>query len=174
MYKLQVTSREKIEGDGKLRRFGLQDLLFVLTATLVLAADQLSKHWIREALPPGGSYPSASFPRLTYVTNTGSAFGLFNNQAFLLAITAVVGVAAILLYYRYASADHNFLRLSLGLQLGGAVGNLTDRVRFGQVTDFIEVGFWPVFNLADSAIVVGVVILAFFLLFSAEKQSSHA
>jgi len=163
MYKLQVTSR----------RFRAQDLLFFLVAALVLAADQLSKHLVREMLPPGGSYPSTDFPRLTYVTNTGSAFGLFNNQSILLAITAVVGVAAIIFYYRYASVQNTFLKLGLGLQLGGAVGNLVDRVRFGEVTDFIEVGFWPVFNLADSAIVVGVVVLAFFLLFSADKQSSH-
>lgn len=98
-----------------------------------------------------------NFLYITYVRNPGAAFGLFPYQtAFFIIITLVVA-ALILYYYRILSEDHRWLRFSLALQLGGALGNLIDRIRGGYVIDFINFTVWPpVFNLADSAIVIGI------------------
>ncbi len=156
---------------GKWRNVG-----FFLTALLVVAADQLSKMWI-------GSYPEeqaifkAGFFRIIHTHNTGAAFGLFRDQSFILTIVAFVGIVVILLYAlliyrRFPFWDNLLGKSALGLVFGGTVGNLIDRLRFGYVTDFIDVGVWPAFNIADSAIVVGVIILAYSLcsLARAEKH----
>jgi len=109
------------------------------------------------------------FVQITYTTNTGAAFGLFPDQGVLFVIIALVVIAAIIVYYRQLPDGYRLARLALGLQLGGALGNLIDRLRQGYVVDFVDLNFWPlrdwpVFNLADSAIVVGVVLLAFSML----------
>jgi signal peptidase II len=141
-------------------------VLLPTIAILALIADQFSKHIIQQAMRPGDFWSPLPFLsrlfRISYVTNTGAAFGLFPNQGGLLVVVALVVVVVIVAYYRHLPADRWLLHLSLGLQLGGAIGNLLDRVRLGYVVDFIDVGFWPVFNLADSAIVVGVAILAYY------------
>ncbi len=144
-------------------------MVFFLTALLVVAADQLSKLWIRSNLLVGQSLPEARFLRLTHVHNTGAAFGLFQGQSFPLTIFALVGIAVLLVYALFIYRRFPFLDKvlgisALGLVLGGTVGNLIDRLRFGYVIDFIGVGIWPAFNIADSAIVVGVIILAYSLL----------
>ena len=146
-----------------------RNAVFSLTALLIVVADQLSKIWIRTNLAVGQSLPEVGFPRLTHVTNTGAAFGLFHGQTFPLTIVGLVGVAALLfyavfLYRRFPFLDNRLAWVGLGLVLGGAAGNLIDRLRLGYITDFIDFGFWPAFNLADSAIVVGVIILAYSLL----------
>jgi signal peptidase II len=139
-----------------------------LVAALLVAADQITKYLVVSNL---GLYESwTPIPALKgrldihYVTNTGAAFGLFQNGGLFFVIVAVVVSLIILLYYRHLADGQWLIRLSLGLQLGGAVGNLIDRIRLGHVIDFIDVHFWPVFNVADSAIVVGVFLLAFLLL----------
>ncbi len=141
------------------------DLFFFLVAALVVALDQLTKYLVRANVALGESVPDEGPVRITHVTNTGAAFGILQGQTVFLVITTFLGLAAILLYYLYPPMEHGILRLALGLQLGGAVGNLADRVRVGKVTDFVDVGPWPAFNVADSSIVVGVtVIISFFLL----------
>ena len=145
------------------------NVVFFLTGLLIVAADQLSKIWIRTNLAVGQSLPEAGFPRLTHITNTGAAFGLFQGQSFPLTIVALVGVVvllvyAVLIYRRFPLLDNRLVWVSLGLILGGTVGNLIDRLRLGYVTDFIDFGFWPAFNIADSAVVVGVIIFAYSLL----------
>ncbi len=142
---------------------------FFTTALLLVAADQLSKFWIRSNLAIGESLFEVGFFCLTRVHNAGAAFGLFQGQSFLLTIIASVGVAALLLYalffyHRIPFLDNRLGKLALGLVLGGTVGNLIDRIRFGYVTDFIAVSIWPAFNIADSAIVVGTIILAYSLI----------
>ena len=144
-------------------------VFFFTTALPVVAADQLSKFWIRSNLAMGESVFEVGFFRLTHIHNTGAAFGLFQGQSFPLTIIASVGVAALLLYalffhHRFPFLDNRLGNLALGLVLGGTVGNLIDRIRFGYVTDFIDFNFWPAFNIADSAIVVGIIILAYSLL----------
>ncbi len=146
-----------------------KELTLFLVALVVVALDQVSKFFIRANMALGQSIPEEGFFRITYGTNTGGVFGIFANQAFLITLTAIVGVAAILIYSRYPLFNSLLVRIALGLLLGGAVGNLIDRIRFGEVVDFIDVGAWPVFNLADSAIVVGVILLACYLIFSARK-----
>jgi len=145
-------------------------VVFFLTALLVVAADQLSKIWIRSNLTPGESLPETGFFQLTHVHNTGAAFGLFQGQSFALTIVAIVGIVALLLFVLLFSRRFPFLygrlgKLTLGLVLGGTVGNLIDRLYLGYVTDFIKVGIWPAFNIADSAIVIGIIIFAYSLLF---------
>ena len=151
---------------SRLRR----DIPFFAIAVAVFVLDQLTKGAIRATLLPGESAPQDTWVRLTHVTNTGAAFGLFPNQSIFLLVTTVIGVAAILLYYLNPPVRSGFLTLALGLQLGGAMGNLLDRLRLGYVTDFLDFRVWPVFNLADSAIVVGVTILAVFLVLGERTQ----
>ena len=146
-----------------------RNVVFPLTTLLIATADQLSKIWIRTNLALGQSVPEVGFPRLTHINNTGAAFGLFREQTFPLIIVALVGVAALLvyaiiLYRRFPILNNRLAWVSLGLVLGGTVGNLIDRLRSGYVTDFIDFGFWPAFNIADSSIVIGVSILAYPLL----------
>ena len=145
------------------------NVVFFLTALLLVTADQLSKLGIRSNLVIGESLFEVGFFRLTRVHNTGAVFGLFQGQSFPLTIIASVGVAALLLYALFFHRTLPFLgnrlgRLALGLVLGGTVGNLIDRIYLGYVTDFIAVSIWPAFNIADSAVVVGITILAYSLI----------
>lgn len=142
-------------------------LVLLGVAILVLALDQLTKAWVSTSLPEGGWWsplPGLSRVfRITHITNSGAAFGIFPNQGNFFILIAVVVALAIVLYYRHLPAGEWLIRLSLGLQLGGAIGNLLDRLRYGYVVDFIDIGFWPIFNLADASIVTGVAILAYCL-----------
>ena len=151
--------------------------VFFLVALLIVITDQLSKIWIRTNLTVGQSLPEVGFPRLTHVSNTGAAFGLFHGQTFPLIIASFIGVAillfyALFFYRRFPLLDNWIAWTGLSLVLGGTIGNLIDRLRFGYVTDFIDFGFWPAFNLADSSIVVGVIIFACSLL-SLARTSEH-
>lgn len=151
---------------------------FLFIAAFVVATDQLSKSWIRANLLPGESSPEIGHFSITHAQNTGSAFGLFTNQAFLLTLVAIVGLVVILLFYRYLPQSSILGSTALGLVFGGALGNLTDRIRLGHVTDFIYVRlwdevYWPAFNIADSAITVGVIVLAVFLLTGLKKKDGH-
>jgi len=155
----------------------LRNALFLLIAALIIAADQVSKVWIKSILAVGQSLPETGFPRLTHINNTGSAFGLFQGQSFALAIVAFIGTAfllvfAFIIYRKFPFLDSKLGRSALGLILGGTIGNLIDRLRFGYVTDFIDVGFWPIFNIADSAAVIGTILFALSLLPLARAERS--
>ncbi len=159
-----------------------RNLVFFLTALLVVAADQLSKIWIRSNLDVGQPLFEIGFFQITHVPpNTGAAFGLFQGQSLALTIVALVGVVVLLLFAFFFPRRFPFLgnklnKLALGLILGGTLGNLVDRLNpnLGGVTDFIGVGIWPTFNIADSAIVVGVIMFAcsFLSLTRANKPDS--
>jgi len=144
------------------RRLSLRrrDLLFLSLATAVIALDQLTKHLVRAFIDPGDTFPEGWAVRLVNVSNTGAAFGIFQNQGAFLVITSLIGVVAILTYYLYPPFEHWPMTAALALVLGGAIGNLSDRIRLGKVTDFIDFPHYPAFNVADSSIVVGVVVLA--------------
>jgi signal peptidase II len=162
------------EGRSPLERLSLTKekrwdrILLIGMALLVFAADQVSKVLVLRYLPMGRSWNPIPFLKrwvsITHVVNSGAAFGLFPDQGTLFVVIAVVVVVAIVAYYRYLPTDRWLVRVSLGLQLGGALGNLLDRLHYGYVVDFIDFKIWPVFNVADSAIVVGVAILAYYLL----------
>jgi signal peptidase II len=148
------------------------------TAAVVILLDQISKRWIEGNLPIGDSlvpFPSlANFFTITHFTNTGAAFGLFRGQSFLFVAIGIAVAVAIIVYMRYLPRDQFLVQLALGLQLGGAIGNMIDRVRQGHVTDFIYFHFWPAFNVADMAIVAGVSLMALLLLLQKEEQPAEA
>jgi signal peptidase II len=157
---------EGARAPGRLAARVRRDAAFFLIAALVLGLDQLTKSIIRSGLPVGDSWPSEGWPiNITHVTNTGAAFGILQGQGVFLTVTAFVGMAAIVFYYAFPPLEHGLLRAALGLQLGGAIGNLLDRLRFGEVTDFIHFPHYPAFNVADSSIVIGLcIIVGFFVL----------
>ena len=139
--------------------------MFFAIAALVVIADQLTKWLVRQNLELGEQWPSRSFlhMRIINVVNDGAAFGMLQGHMPFLIVTSCVGLAAIVLYYVYPPMEHGLIRVALGMQLGGAIGNLIDRVRVGEVTDFINVGRFPTFNVADSSISVSIAaVLIFF------------
>ena len=109
-------------------------------AVAALGADQLTKFLIRSNMRIGESWPEEGFLRLTHGTNTGSAFGLFQDQTLVLTIASVVAIGFVFLFYRNDGGSTWMSWLTSGLILGGAFGNLIDRVVAGKVTDFIDVG----------------------------------
>jgi signal peptidase II len=147
------------------RSFPLRGLLFLGVAGLVVVLDQVTKRLADERLRGQRSVPVVDdILRLTYVENRGAAFGLLQDQTTFFVLVGIIVIAVIAASYRYLPRSGFMLHLALGLQLGGAIGNLVDRVRQGYVVDFVDFGYhanwWPVFNVADSAIVVGVALLA--------------
>ena len=141
-----------------------RDLVVLQLALLVFLLDQFSKFLVRELLPLRASFPYDGLFRFTHTYNTGSAFGILQGQNTPLIFVSFVGILILALIYRSQARPSNLLRFSLSLQLGGAFGNLLDRVLLGHVTDFIDIGPWPVFNLADSSIVSGLLLLAWVFL----------
>ena len=129
--------------------------VFLLIGLLIIVADQLSKTWIRANLARGHSLFDIGFFRITHVRNTGAAFGLFQDQSLVLTIIGIAVVVTLLICSRFIH--------------GGTVGNMIDRLRLGYVTDFIDFSYWPAFNIADSAITVGVIIFAYAILRSAQS-----
>lgn len=152
----------------------MRTIVFWAAAAAVLALDQLTKELVRGFLSRGDAWPSEDWPvRLYHVTNTGAAFGILENQTLFLILMTVIGLAAIYLYYRNPPFDHFLAPLAIGLMLGGATGNLVDRIRLGRVTDFIDFPMWPAFNVADSAITVGVVAIILGYAFFAGRTDSE-
>jgi signal peptidase II len=147
-----------------------RDLVFFLIAAAVIGADQFTKSLVRSNLLLGEEWDrSFLFVKIIHVVNSGAAFGILQGQTPFLIVTSLLGVAAIVLYYVYPPMDHGLIRVALGMQLGGAAGNLIDRVRMGEVTDFVDVGRFPTFNVADASISTSiVVVLLFFALQEAE------
>jgi signal peptidase II len=137
-------------------------------AAVVLVVDQLSKALVLVMLGPGSNGGSIELVpgllSLLYVENTGAAFGLLQGRNPVLAFVALVVVLVLATWFRGVAAATPWGALALGLQIGGALGNVIDRLRHGFVIDFIDVPYWPTFNLADSAITVGVAILLVVLL----------
>ena len=132
----------------------------VLLAVAVFALDQATKAVVVQTLALGRSWPADGYFRITHIGNSGSAFGLFDGQNLVLTIASVLGIGVLLLFYRSHPNPSLLVRLSLGLMLAGAFGNLVDRLVLGYVTDFIDIGPWYIFNVADASLVTGVIILA--------------
>lgn len=139
-------------------------------AGIVVALDRLSKWWVVQNLDLGESLPLIpGIFHLTYVRNTGAAFSMFPNATPILAAFSALVVAGIIVFGPRIRAMG--LKDELGLILGGGLGNLVDRVREGGVVDFLDFRIWPVFNLADTALVIGVVIAGWHLLRSQEAEA---
>jgi signal peptidase II len=162
---------------GFVRKGGL---LFLATTAGVIALDQWTKYLARTYLYGQSGTGPRSVPvlgdyiRLTYVENRGAAFGLLQDQTTFFILVGLVVVGVIVASYRQIEQPGWILNLCLGLQLGGAIGNLIDRIRFGYVVDFFDLTVWPVFNVADSAICVGVGLLAWHLLFPRQDAEQPA
>lgn len=148
--------------------------LLALVAGAVLLVDQVTKHLVLTYLPVGAAWaPIPALERwftVTHVRNVGAAFGLFPQLAPVFLAIAVVVVVGIVVYARFLRPGDRWVALSLGLMLGGASGNLVDRLRIGHVVDFLDFKFWPVFNCADSAIVIGVGVLLWALFWEPQQQ----
>jgi len=131
----------------------------------VIALDQWTKWLVRTNIPfeqawlPNSLLWLMPYARIVHWSNSGAAFGSFQNGNTVFTILAIIVIIAILYYYPRVEADDWALRLAMGLQLGGAAGNLIDRLIAGKVTDFISIGNFAVFNVADSSISVGVAVL---------------
>ena len=149
-----------------------RDWTLLQLAALTLALDQLTKFVVRQTLEWHYSWPATGFFRFTHVHNTGSAFGLFQGHNLPLLIISLIGVAVLAYIYQSQERPTRLLRVSIALMLGGALGNLIDRVHQGHVTDFVDVGPWPVFNLADSAIVVGLIMMGWLLLVQRDQSDA--
>lgn len=152
-------NRDEVE-DPPCRRRLFSDTLIWTAFAVALAADQVTKNLVTASLVRGESWPLDGLFRFTYARNTGTIFGLFPDQGTLLTIVSFAALAGLVFFFRSSSFNGWIMRAGLGLMIGGAIGNLVDRVRLGFVVDFIDVGPWPIFNLADSFIVTGIAIIA--------------
>mgnify|MGYP000039620093 CR=1 FL=1 len=159
-----------------MRRWLRQGGIVPVGALVVIVLDQLTKHWVRQTIPLNSSWqpipwldPIFTF---THIRNTGAAFGLFGGMNTVFIVLAFVVVAAILVIHRQLAEQSALLRLALTLQLGGATGNLIDRVTAGYVTDFVNFRWWPIWNIADACILIGTILLAIYALFMEPSQSA--
>jgi signal peptidase II len=132
----------------------------LILALIIFVFDILTKHFVRAFSPNIQVLP---FFYLSFVKNTGSAFGLFQGYNLFFIFFTIILLSLFAYYYKKIPEDR-VVMVSFGLVLGGAMGNLFDRIFFGYVTDFLAFTFWPAFNIADAAICTGAVILAVYLL----------
>lgn len=153
------------------------NIVFFICASIVLGLDQYTKYMIQSNIPASSSLEIIpNFLYITHVKNPGAAFGLFQDATPVLTIISFVAIIMIIVIKYFLKIKSYFYYVSLGLILGGALGNLIDRFFLGEVIDFIHVAYWPVFNIADSSIVVGfiiVIILLFKEFFKKSEEIRH-
>lgn len=139
-------------------------LYLVALAAIIISLDQWTKELVRRNLQVGEIWSPwealTPYVRIVHWKNSGAAFGILQGFGGIFMVLAIIVALMIFVYFPQVPRRDWSLRLALGLQLGGAVGNLIDRLHQGYVTDFISVGTFPVFNIADSSISVGVAVLA--------------
>jgi signal peptidase II len=157
-YLKQISCHGKIK--QQICKIGVGQLQFLLVVLVLFILDQGIKWLVIRYMELGQSIPLLdNIFHLTYVQNPGAAFGMLPYKTTFFIVVTVLVVGGIALYYRKIPPDRRWLKAGLVLQAGGALGNLADRVRFGQVVDYLDFRVWPVFNLADIAIVTGVGLL---------------
>src|SRR3989441_10963657 len=150
--------------------------LVAAVAVVVFVADRLTKAWVTENIPVNTARPViGDYVRIVHAQNTGAAFGLLPERTTLLSVLSVIAVLAIVYYYRRIASNSSLVSATLGRQLGGAFGNLLDRVTQGYVVDFVDVGvgdirFWA-FNVADSSIVVGIFLVTIALWYEERRAA---
>lgn len=147
-------------------------LLLFIIAGFVIVCDQLSKFLVRQFLLQGQSLALVKGVfHITLIKNPGASFGIFPNKAPLFLIFSIAIIIGIIIYSIVSRPRQRGAQIALGLALGGATGNLIDRLMFGKITDFLDFKVWPVFNIADTAVVVGLfMILSFILWGGTEKE----
>ncbi|WP_104371468.1 signal peptidase II [Desulfocucumis palustris] len=147
-------------------------MALLITVLLTILTDQLSKFLIQRAMELGQSIPVIdNIFHITYILNPGAAFGILANRTVFFIIATVLVVLGVIIFYFRSGQKKGMLPVALGLLLGGAAGNLIDRLRYAKVVDFIDFRVWPVFNLADTAIVCGAGLLVLILWFSEKEKS---
>lgn len=157
-----------------------RDVIFGSIVVLVIVIDQLTKALIRANLAIGEIWFDAGFLQIIHVHNTGAAFGFFKDHSLTFIITAAIGVIVILILVfilrsRWRFLESMWVRVGMALVMGGIIGNnLIDRIRMGHVTDFIDFKIWPTWNVADASITVGVIIIAYRLIFYSGGAKSEA
>lgn len=135
-------------------------MLILKIAVSIIFLDQITKLAVIRAMSVNQSIPVIpNIFHLTYVQNFGAAFGILAHRIGFFIVVTVAVVLLILIFLRHVPGEHTLLRAALALQLGGALGNLVDRIRLGYVVDFLDFRIWPVFNVADIAIVTGIGLL---------------
>lgn len=160
----------------KIKAYWLDYAVLVLIAGTIAIFDQLTKSWVRANVPMGADYlPEklawlAPYARIRHWHNTGTIFGLFKDASMVFTVLAFVVIVLILFFYPQTPRKDWWLRIVLGIQLGGAIGNLIDRLFFGQVTDFLSVGNFAIFNIADASISCGAAILALMIILEARAE----
>ena len=161
-----------------MKRYLRDYLVLFFIAGLIVALDQITKSWVRANLGVGEVWNPTGwltpYARIVHWYNTGVAFGMFQGVGQIFKYLTVVVALVIIYYYPRVPASDWTLRLAMGLQLGGALGNLVDRITVGHVTDFISVGTFPVFNIADSSISVGVGVLIIGVWLQERKAKNEA
>lgn len=152
-------------------------IIYGLIFIVCLAIDQITKYFAVAILQGNSSvHLIGNFIRFTYVENRGAAFGMLQNQRIFFIISTIVLVAFIIYMIVFNKKVTNVTKLTLSLILSGAIGNFIDRLRLGYVIDFVDVRFgdfydFPVFNVADSCLVVGVIVLVILILFNKFEKS---
>lgn len=153
-------------------------VVLIGVAGIIVAFDQWTKYLVRTRIPFGGSWSPWSwlepYARIVHWQNTGAAFGMFQGFGIVFTVLAIVVAMAILYYFPRVPRNEWALRLAMVMQMGGAVGNLIDRLTEGTVTDFVSVGTFAVFNVADASISVGTAILILAVWISERKQKKQA
>ena len=145
-----------------------------IVALAAVAADQITKHVVASSIALDSAVDLVGPFSVRHVQNSGIAFGLFSSATVIVIVLTTVAVAWMLVFFARSGARHPALPVALGLLIGGSVSNLVDRVRLGYVTDFLDLRWWPAFNLADASIVVGVAVLLGSLLLSDRSQSPRS
>ena len=146
------------------------DSIFFGIAAGWVIFDQIAKVIVRETLAPGEHERLAAFFRFSHIQNDGGAFGLFGGANSFLAVSAAIAIAVVLVYYLFPPVEHWLARAGLALILGGAVGNLLDRIYQGHVTDFVNFNEFPAFNVADAGINIGVVAIVIALIWEDARR----
>ncbi|HAF62173.1 MAG TPA: signal peptidase II [Anaerolineaceae bacterium] len=153
-------------------------LFLAVLAGVIIVLDQFTKNLVRMNLAYGEVWSPwewlTPYARVVHWYNTGVAFGLFQGYGLLFTFLPMVVVVFILIFYSRLAGENWWMRVAIGLELGGAVGNLIDRIRIGHVTDFISVGNFAVFNVADASITVGVVVMIIALWVEEKKNPSQS
>ena len=160
-----ISAAERPLGAGTRQWVGLGAI-----AVAAVGADQLTKQVVARTLALGEEVEIVGPFSIHHVQNSGIAFGLFSQATSVVIVLTALAVAWMLVFFARSGRRHPILPVALGFVLGGSVANLVDRIRLGHVTDFLDVRYWPAFNLADTFIVVGVTIL-FAALAGADRRS---
>jgi signal peptidase II len=164
-----VSAAERSLAAGPLQWLGL-----VAVALAAVLADQVTKHVVSDNLSLDEGLHVAGPFSIHHVQNSGIAFGLFASATVVVIVLTGVAVGWMLLFFARSGARHPILPAALGLVIGGSLSNLVDRVRLGHVTDFLDFRYWPAFNLADSFIVIGVLVLFASLLINDREPRRRA